>query len=134
MEASMTSSANSTALTRYGGRSLARYNRQAREVAGVSQEAFRAAREVARMARDQVLRELSWTDQELARLQRQGRLTPNLEEDILDELDRYMYQIGWITGDAYVKLRRALASLPEAKPLSRLDVAVDAYFLLADGS
>lgn len=130
----MTSPANGTTLTRYGGRSLARYNRHAREIADVSQEAFQAAREVARMARDQVLHELCWTDQELARLQRQGRLTPNLEEAILYELDHYMYQIGWITGDAYVKLRRALANQPEAKPLSRLDVAFDAYFLLVDGS
>lgn len=129
----MTNPAGSTALTRYGGRSLARYDRQAREIAGVSQEAFRAAREVARMSRDQVLEQLSWTDEKLAKLQRQGRLTPVLEDTILYELDRYMYRIAWITGEAYTKLRWALANQPQATPLSRLDVAVDAYFLLVDG-
>jgi hypothetical protein len=129
----MTNSANSVVLSRYSKRSVTRYDRQAQEIAGLSREAFRAAREVAQTAREQVMQELCWTDRELERLQRQGRLTPAMEEGVLCELDRYMYQVGWITGDAYTKLRRALRSHPAAASLSRLDVAVDAYFLLVDG-
>lgn len=129
----MTNEANSFALSRYGGRSVARYDRRAREIAGISQEAFRAAREVARKAQKQVLQELLWTDDRLAQLQRQGRLTPVLEEEVFCELDRYMYQVAWITGEAYTKLRRALPYQPQAAQLSRLDVAIDAYFLLTDG-
>jgi hypothetical protein len=132
-EAKMTAPANSVALSRYSRRSLARYEQRAQEMANLSHDAFRAGREIARTARERVLMELVWTEAFIETLRRQGKLTESKEEAVFVEFDRFMYQVAWITGEAYSRIRWALTKLPADAPRSRLDVAVDAYYLLVDG-
>lgn len=102
-------------------------------MSNLSQEAFRAGREVAQTARERILMELLWTEEFIEQLRRQGRLTQLVEDSVFNEFDHFMYEVGWVTGEAYARIRVTLLNLPAAAPLSRLDTAIDAYFLLVDG-
>ena len=80
---------NDLAPSRFTRRQLTRHSDHIVYLSSLRQEASMIAVRVSRVAKDQVLKELIWTDELLVKRQKQGRLTPELEQAVFDEFDYF---------------------------------------------
>lgn len=124
---------NDLVLSRFTQRQLTRHAEQMAYLSALRQEASRVGVRVSYVAKERVLEELIWTDELLVKRQKQGRLTPELEQAVFDEFDFFLRDVGWIVSEAYYRIQHVLADVPLDPSVGRLAATLDACYLLVDG-
>jgi len=102
-------------------------------LSALRQEASRVGVRVSHVAKERVLEELIWTDELLVKRQKQGRLTPELEQAVFDEFDYFLRDVGWKVSGAYYRIQHVLADVSLEPSVGRLSATLDACYLLVDG-
>lgn len=127
----MTSHTN-RALVRAAERRLVRDSASMAYLDTLKREASRAGFRIAETAREEVWKQLVWTDNLLTEWQRQGQLTTQLEDRVSAELAYYLEQVGYRSEQGYRGIVRALSQAPALTASGRVELMMNACFLLVD--
>jgi hypothetical protein len=122
----------SRALVRAAERRLAQDSRSMAYLASLKREANRAGLRISDAAREEVWKQLAWTDDRLEEWRRQGRLTTQLENRVSDELAYFLERVGYCSEQGYQAIVRVLAHAPALTTGGRIETMVDACYLLVD--
>jgi hypothetical protein len=124
---------NDLVLSRFTQRQLTRHTEQMAYLSALRQEASVVGMRVSHVAKGWVLKELIWTDELLVERQKQGRLTPELEQAVFDQFDFFLRDVGWIVSEAFYRIQHVLADASVDPAVGRLAATLDACYLLVDG-